>query len=298
MEQTQSSTAKTPPSASGGPGPKSGLTATNEAGWVARLVDAVRLYCRYIGVSLRAQMQYKTSFWMLSFTQFIASGSAFIGMWVLFTRFGSLRGWSMPEVALFYGVINVSFAFADSFGRGFDVFSNQIKSGDFDRVLLRPRSLALQIGAQELLLTRIGRFTQAGLVLGWALHTLPLTWTIYKVLFLTATIAGGAALFYGLYVLQATMSFWTIDSLELMNILTYGGTEIGQYPLTIYRAGFRWFFTFVVPIACVNFIPIRAVLQASPAGFVYLAPLAGWLFLAVALQIWRLGVRKYTSTGS
>ena len=140
---------------------------------IYRLVDAVRLYCRYVGVSLRAQMQDKTSFWMMSFAQLLASGSAFIGMWVLFTRFGSLRGWSMAEVALFYGVINVAFAFADSFGRGFDIFSNMVKGGDFDRVLLRPRSLALQIGAQELLLTRIGRFTQAGLVLGWALHTLP-----------------------------------------------------------------------------------------------------------------------------
>src|SRR3569833_273225 len=243
-------------------------------------------------------MQNKASFWMRSVSQLVASGSACIGMWVLFARFGNLRGWSMSEVALFYGVINVAFAFADSFGRGFDIFSNQVKSGDFDRVLLRPRSLALQIAAQELLLTRIGRFTQGGLVLGWALHTAPIDRDAGKVAFLISTIIGGAALFYGLYVLQATMSFWTVESLEVMNILTYGGTEIGQYPLTIYRPGFRAFFTFVVPIACVNVIPIGALIHGSITGLVIVAPLAGFVFLVIALQVWRIGVLKYTSTGS
>lgn len=265
---------------------------------LGRLIDAARLYCRYAGVSMRAQMQYKTSFWMMSFAQVIATGSVFIGMWVLFARFGGLRGWTLPEVALFYGLINVSFAIADSIGRGFDVFSKLVKSGDFDRVLLRPRSLALQIGAQELLLNRVGRFAQGALVLGWSLHAVPIAWTAGKALFLVATIAGGTALFYGLYVLQATMSFWTIESLELMNILTYGGTEIGQYPLTIYRAGFQTFFTFVVPIACVNVIPVRAMLSSTIPPLSMLAPLAGFVFLAISLQVWRIGVRHYTSTGS
>jgi ABC-2 type transport system permease protein len=263
-----------------------------------RLGGALRLYARYTGVSLRAQMQYKVSFWLLSIAQLLATGTEFLGIWMLFNRFGSLRGWTLPEVALLYGLISVAFAFADAFGRGFDMFSNLVKSGDFDRLLLRPRSVALQVAAQELLLTRVGRLSQGIVVLAWALHSLPITWTPEKAAYLLAVIIGGAAMFYGLFVLQATLSFWTIESLELMNILTYGGTEVGQYPMTIYRSGFRAFFTFVVPIASINIIPARVLLSSTTSTAFWLTPLAGFAFLAVALQVWRVGVRHYASTGS
>ncbi|XXX55556.1 ABC-2 family transporter protein [Sorangium sp. So ce124] len=59
-------------------------------------------------------------------------------------------------------------------------------------------------------------------------------------------------MFYGLLVLQATLCFWTVESLEIMNAWTYGGTEAAQYPLTLYRDWFRRFFTFVVPLASVS----------------------------------------------
>ena len=36
------------------------------------------------------------------------------------------------------------------------------------------------------------------------------------------TICGNAVLFIGLITIQAAISFWTIESLEIMNTLTYG----------------------------------------------------------------------------
>ena len=115
--------------------------------------------------------------------------------------------------------------------------------------------------------------------------------------------SGGTCLFSGLFVLQATLAFWTIDTLEIMNTVTYGGVETTQYPLSIYRGWFRRFFTFVVPLACVNYFPALAILDrpdplGTPLWFQWLSPALGGLFLVVALQIWKLGVRHYRSTGS
>src|SRR5262249_25101387 len=149
---------------------------------------------------------------------------------------------------------------AEGFGRGFDTFSNLVKSGDFDRLLLRPRNTAFQVAAQELQLMRVGRLLQGGVVLSWAVYALGIAGSPAKLALILATISGGACLFYGLLVLQATLSFWTIESLEIVNILTYGGTETAQFPLTIYRPWFRWFFTFVVPLACMNYLPAGALL--------------------------------------
>src|ERR1051326_6032767 len=105
---------------------------------------AFKLYWRYIGISVRAQMQYRASFAMLAIGQFAITGIDFLGIWAMFTRFGSLRGWRLAEVALFYGTVQVAFALGEAFGRGFDTFSNLVKSGDFDRLLLRPRGTAFR----------------------------------------------------------------------------------------------------------------------------------------------------------
>ena len=59
------------------------------------------------------------------------------------------------------------------------------------------------------------------------------------------------------------MSFWTTESLEVMNMLTYGGVETAQYPIAVYQKYFQRFFTFVVPLAMVTYFPILAVLDIS-----------------------------------
>jgi ABC-2 type transport system permease protein len=116
-------------------------------------------------------------------------------------------------------------------------------------------------------------------------------------------ILGGLLLFWGILVLQATLSFWTVESLEIVNTITYGGVEAGQYPLDIYTGWFRRFLIFIVPIGCVTYFPIAAILGHAdvagvPAWAGALTPLAGLAFLGLAFGAWRQGVRHYTSTGS
>jgi ABC-2 type transport system permease protein len=114
---------------------------------------------------------------------------------------------------------------------------------DFER---RPRGLRL---------TRLGRFLQGALVLGIAMGVLDLSWGAREVALLFSAIAGGVAFFLGLVVLQATLAFWTVESLEVANTLTYGGVAAAQYPIEIYSDWFRGFFTFVVPLSCVATSP-------------------------------------------
>jgi ABC-2 type transport system permease protein len=266
-------------------------------------MNGIRLFFRYLGVSMRGQLQYRASFVMLSLGHFIGTGMEFLGLWALFDRFGSLRGWSLPEVALFYGLVNIAFSFTDGLGRGFDWVGTLIKRGDFDRILLRPRSTALQVAAQELTLRRIGRLVQGIIVTGWAASQLPVPWTGPKLLLILVTLVGCACFFYGLFVLQGTLSFWTTETLEIMNTVTYGGVETSQYPLAIYRPWFRRFFTVILPMGCVTYFPILAILErpdplGSSVAFQWAAPLAGILFLLIALRIWHFGVRHYRSTGS
>lgn len=264
-------------------------------------MNAFYLYRRYISISLNSQMQYKVSFLLQVLGQLLGTVMEFFGIWALFTRFNSIGTWHLPEVALFYGIVNISFACADAIGRGFDTFSRIIKSGDFDRLLLRPRTTVLQLLGTEFTLKRIGRFSQGLIIMGWSLATLHIPLTLKTLWLLGASFIGSIALFVGIIIVQATLTFWTIESLEIMNILTYGGVETAQYPLSIYSKWFQQFFTFVIPLACVTYFPLVAVLGKDisvPLWFCYLSPMAGILFLIIALKLWKIGEKYYCSTGS
>ena len=267
-------------------------------------MNAIRLYGRYIGASLRSQMQYPGSFLLTSLGAFVAPGIDFIAVWALFSRFRQIEGWQFGEVALFYGVIGVAFALADGLTRGFDIFGEEfVKTGDFDRLLVRPRSTVLQLLGYELRATRIGRLAQATLAWALAVHLTNIAWTWQVWAILAFAVAGGAALFAGILVLQATLAFWTVESLEIANTLTYGGVEAGQYPLDIYARWFRTFLTYVVPLACIAYFPVASVLgrveRTGVASWLLpITPAFGFVFLGVALWVWGFGVRRYTSTGS
>jgi ABC-2 type transport system permease protein len=267
------------------------------------MLNALHLYGRYVATSIRAQMAYPAGLLMMISGQFLVTIIEFVGVWALFQRFGHIAGWTLGEVALFYGLVSVIFAIADTITRGFDVFgSAYVKTGGFDRLLLRPRSPALQLFGHEFRLTRIGRFTQGVgvFVLGAAMTRFSFAPAAAPILLFA--IAGGVALFSGLLILQATLAFWTVESLEAVNILTYGGEAAAEYPLNVYAGWFRNFLIWIVPIGCISYLPMLAALGrpdplGAPAWFLPVAPVAGFAFLGVALFIWRYGVSRYASAG-
>jgi ABC-2 type transport system permease protein len=270
---------------------------------MSALVAGFGLYLRYVAVSIRTQLQYPASFAMATFGHFLGTTVEFLGVLALFDRFGALSGWTLAEVAFFYGLADLTFAIADALGVGFATFGTLVKSGDFDRVLLRPRSAALQLLGSELTLKRIGRATQALAVLAWASHAGDVSWSPAAVLLALVAIAGGVCLFLGLVVLQATAAFWTTETVEVWSAFTHGGNAAAQYPLPIFRPWFRRFFTYVVPLACVQYWPALAIMGrpdplGAPPWLGWISPAAGVLFLLVALVVWRAGIRRYVSTGS
>jgi ABC-2 type transport system permease protein len=266
-------------------------------------MNALRLYTRYASISVRSQLQYRASVIMQSIGILLITGIEFLGILALFDRFGQIRGWTLPEISLFYGMISIAWAVCDALGRGFEINAQTVKAGDFDRVLLRPRSTVVQMLGYELTLRRVGRLVQGIAVLVYAFVALDLDWSIARVLLIVAAIVGTICVFMGLLVIEATAAFWTVETTELWNAFTYGGVTMAQYPLSIYRSWFRKLFMFAIPIGTASYLPGVAILGrpdplGTPTELLWLSPLVGPVFLAISLIAWRVGIRHYRSTGS
>ncbi len=260
----------------------------------------MKLYFHYVKILLKAQMQYRISFWLLSLGQFLVPFSVFAGLYFLFERFGSIRGWSFYEVALCFSVIHMAFSISECCARGFDAFSGMVVNGEFDRVLVRPRSTFLQVLGSKFEFTRVGRLFQSVVVFILAVSNLQIQWNISRLITLLLMVIGGVFVFTGIFILAATLCFWTIQGIEVANIFTDGGREISQYPLNIYKKWITRFFTFVIPFGCINYLPLLYILDRVKESEIQymLAPLYGVLFIIPCLIIWRIGVGHYKSTGS
>lgn len=262
------------------------------------------LYLKLIGARIRAQMQYKTSFTLELLAFALVTGLEFLLIPILFTRFPSLAGWKLAEVALLYGMTSLPFGLAEMIGRGFDApFEVMMQRGTFDTVLTRPLGSFFQILASDFQLRRLGRSFQGVAVLVYAFPSLSITWTPAKLVLLLLTVVCGVVIYLSLMVINATICFWTIKTPEVMNIFTFGGDYLVSFPLSIYSRAIRNIFLFVIPVAFVNYPTVLYVLErndpfGSPASLAWAAPLAALLFFAVARGIWHVGVTKYASTGS
>ncbi len=263
-------------------------------------MNALALYYKMIRVSIRGQLQYRASFVMMMLGNALGAFIEYLGVWAFFGRFGALGDWTLAEAGVFYGIGGIAFALCEAFTREFDVFGNHVRTGEFDRMLLRPRSTVLQMLGAQCQILRVGRLLQGVLVLSVSLTSLRLAWGIEHWILLALTLAGGALLFSSIIILQATSCFWTVESLEVWNCITYGGITLTQYPLSIYPRPLRFFFTFLVPLAAMNYWPCAFLLgrgYVSP-WLSWLAPMVGVCAFIVSLCVWQMGVRQYRSTGS
>lgn len=260
----------------------------------------MKLYFKYIAVLLKSQLQYKSSFYMTVFTQFLTPFAAFAGIYFLFERFGSIEGFGLYEVFFCFAVIGVCFSISTCFARGFDSFPNMVKNAGFDRVLVRPRGVILQILGSNLDLKRIGHFLQAIIILIIALIGIDISWDIMKAMTVFNMLIGGSLIFTGVYMLQATAAFWTIDGLEAANVLTHGMKEYASYPLSIFPKWITTVFTFIIPFGVINYLPLQYLLGRTQgnAFLMMTVPLTGIVFIIPCLLFWRFGVRHYKSTGS
>src|SRR5450755_144607 len=230
---------------------------------IRRIVQIIysdtRLYLLLIRMQVLAQAQYKANLVLDITTYFFVAGLEFVTVLLFFVRFPTLLGWHVGEIALLAGVMSISFGLAEMIGAGIDDFASIIKRGEFDRVLLRPVGIFIQVFGSDFRLRRLGRLTQGILACALALHLLSdLHWTSAKVLVLLLDIASGAGIFITVQLLGATVCFWTIETTELTNILTYGGREMLSYPLTIYHQLLQRFFLFIVPVTFGSYIPVSA----------------------------------------
>lgn len=267
------------------------------------LVEGLRAYGLIAGMWVRSGMTYRASFLFTVFGNLLVTGLDFVGILLMFSQVDSLGGWTLPEIALLYGLSATSFGIADLLLGSMDVLGGRMRDGSFDVLLVRPVPVLAQVGADRFAVRRLGRITQGAVVLGWALAAVDVDWSAVKVLLVPVMVVSGAAIFSAVFVAGAAFQIYAQDAAEVQNAFTYGGNTLLQYPPSVFGKDLVRGVTFMLPLAFVNWIPAAYVLDRPypvglPGWAAFASPLVAVGCCALAGLAWRTGLRSYRSTGS
>lgn len=253
-------------------------------------------------LNLRSAAQYRASFLMATASQLVMTLGDLIAVLVLMERFTGVGQWLPGEILFFFGTMQVCFALVDFLARGITSFPPLVASGRFDAMLLRPRRLLAQVAFSEMDPRRLGILLVGGAAMLMGSAQLHIHWTAAKIALMLLSAAGSFMLIVGLFLIEATVSFFSVRSIEMVNVVTYGGRTACQYPVDIYPPFLRTLFMYVAPFGLCMHLPVSYVLGkpilALPPWAIFLAPLTGVIFFLIMTLVWRIGVRHYRSTGS
>ena len=266
-------------------------------------MKTIRLYLRSMGILLKSQLQYPVSFLLQTLAQLIMEGGEMLALILIIDRFDRVNQWEAGDLFFFFGMMSVTFYLTECFGRGITgEFPSMVRSGRLDTLLLRPRGILTQVLCSAVDPRRITCIAVGvtALVIGCRLSAV--RWTLLKVLLFSESVIFGFVLILGLFMIEAVFCIYSVKSVELVNVLTYGGRSTCEYPADIYPRPLRMLFTTVAPFVLVLQFPASCILDKPlfnwSVGLAFLTPLSGAVSFAVIYAVFQWAMRYYRSTGS
>ena len=119
-----------------------------------------------------------------------------------------------------------------------------------------------------------------------------------KILTLVFMLISSVLIFLGIFIFTASYCFITVEGLEVKNLFTDGGKYLAEYPISIYKKGVVFFFTFIIPYGFVNYYPLLFFLGRTNNKLYMLSPFITIIFVLLSVLVFNKGLKKYTSTGS
>lgn len=250
---------------------------------------------------VRGALEYRANFLIMTLMGLIRQGVGIALMWVILARFETIAGWTIGEVAFLYGLRLTMLALCGLAG---DIWALQyiVRMGEFDRFLVRPVRPLIQLLTRSVPISAFGDLVGGVALIAAAIRLIDVTWTPRAIVYLLLAIAGGALIQLALRLLLASFSFRALSVNGVMAIVDDLFNTFGTYPLRIFNSTLQLLLTFVLPVAFMAYFPAAVLLkritelQVHPI-FAYGAPLAGVVWMAIALWVFEHEMRAYQSAG-
>jgi ABC-2 type transport system permease protein len=276
--------------------------ADEELGLARILTGAKRhalLFADYFTQYAKVRVSYRGDFFISLATSFAATVFALLFVIVLFKKVPQIGGWRFEEVLFLYGFSLIPYGFFNIISLNLYEFGNSyIIEGKFDRVLLRPVSSLFQVLFETFRIESVQEIATGTFCMIYASRQLGIPWTPARFAMLIFFGACASVIYLSVFLMLTTVSFWFEDRIgvhpPVWNMMAFG-----RYPLTIYNPIVQFFLCWIIPFGLASFYPsVRMLGRTVSPAYAPMVPVVAAVFLTVAISLWNLGTRHYSSTGS
>jgi len=258
-----------------------------------------RIYLALFTQMLKVRLAYRGDFIADLFATSLGGVSSLLSALLILQSVNGVAGWTSDEIVMIVGLSSMSYGlFATVSWNLFEFGDRYIIDGRFDRVLLRPLSTWAQVifdvfRIPVLSETAIGLCIVVTVVGRMQLDFTPLDW-----FFVGTTAICGAVIYLFVFSILASISFHFEDRIGVAPPV-FNLIPSGRWPQEIFPAPIRFLLRWVIPFGFVAFYPSTHLLhRAGWRSLAAVAPLVAIGFGLLSSFFWRLGVRRYESTGS
>jgi ABC-2 type transport system permease protein len=248
---------------------------------------------QYVGLLIRAALRMavadRTWFVTMSLFMFLQNMLMFSIWAIYFSRFSSLGGWHLEDLANLYGI--AAFAFGMAFflcGGALDV-GRSIVGGELDIYLGRPRHPLPGLIFRE---SRVAGFGD--------IMTAPIIWSLFghhgpgDLLVLTFLGLCSAMVILATALAFNCLPFFASESSRLSDQLLESFTIISSQPQNGFPLIVKVILMTLVPAGFVAYLPVEAF-RTTNLGEMALLAGAALLYMALAVAFFNMGLRRYAS---
>ena len=266
-----------------------------------RYFRLVRAFARF---ALMTEMSFRANFLVKVAVEMIWLFLMLIFYYSIFRYTNHIAHWGQAEFLCFLGCYYALAAVIETFFlENCNEFASLVRSGDLDFYLLQP------IDEQFLITFRkIEWSSSASILFGVCVALFGLTripgWTFdvgWMGLFVLLFLCGVAMAYSFLLILMST-AVWLVRNQSLMELWWLFSTLM-RYPREIFfvsrlASPMGWFFSFVVPVLLIVYVPAQTMLKAVEPRFVAFTLTATVLLLWLSRQFFRRALQSYRSASS
>jgi len=246
--------------------------------------------------AIAAELEYRLNFVIATLSSLGNLIGSIFGLFLFYRTGYTFEGWNWQEALIILGIFTLLQGISTTFlVPNLNRIVEQVQQGTLDFVLLKPINSQFWLSSRTVSPWGIPDLIFAVLVIAYAGRHLGLG--INNYLIGIVPLLFGIMILYSLWFMLGATSIWFVKIYNVTEVLR-GLLDAGRFPMVAYPASYRFFFTFVVPVAFLTTVPAQTLLgRSSLAWLIGAGVLAFALILASAL-FWRFALRFYTSASS
>lgn len=266
-------------------------------------VDSVKFMQRYLntlklfwGTAIAAELEYRVNFILATISSLGSLTGSIFSLFLFYRNNYSFAGWSWEEALIVLGVFTVLQGFsATVLVPNLNKIVDHVQQGTLDFVLLKPISSQFWLSTRTVSPWGLPDLIFGSIILGYAGTRLGLDFSYY--FWGLIPLSFGMLILYSLWFVLGAMSIWFVKIYNVTEVLR-GLLEAGRFPMVAYPTAYRFFFTFVVPVAFLTTVPAEVLLGRGELSWIVGAGILAILLFFFSIGFWRFALRFYTSASS